>query len=135
MKNTPNAIFYLDFYQLYFLGGQTAIIKDYPHIPAGLNNYNAYFNKNYTADQLIQNKMIICNTFLIPKLMYEKMMSWLIQYFKDDMDKLIISEDCYHFNPGHMIEALIGMFLALEINEGAVYQKLEEDPPNTNIII
>jgi hypothetical protein len=69
--------------------------------------------------------MIVCNTFLIPKKMYEKMMSWLINYFKDDINVMYVSNDGGKFNPGHMIEALTSMFLSLEINEGAVYEKLD----------
>jgi len=123
--NNSNTIFYLDFFQWHFLGGQTIIIKDYYNIPSGLKSYNKFFNKNYTIYDLITNKMIICNTFLIPKKMYEKMMSWLINYFKNDINNIYISDDNFDFNPGHMIEALTGMFLSLEINEGAVYEKLD----------
>jgi hypothetical protein len=119
-----NTIFYLDFFQWAFLGGQTTIIKDYHNISAGLKSYNNFFNKNYTTENLIANKMIICNTFLIPKKMYEKMMSWLMDYFKDCINDEYICDYGHHFNPGHMIEALTGMFLSLEINEGAVYEKL-----------
>lgn len=122
--NNTNTIFYLDFFQWAFLGGQTTIIRDYHNIQSGLNNYNNFFNKNYTTENLISNKMIICNTFLIPKNMYEKMMSWLIYYFKDDIDDIYICNDGYNFNPGHMIEALTSMFLSLEISEGAKYEKL-----------
>jgi len=121
-SNLGNTIFYLDFFNWAFLGGQSTIIKNYPNIPAGLKNYNEFFNTKYTPDDLIKNKMIVCNTFLIPKKMYEKMMSWLIHYFKD-IEKLYIFNK-HQFNPGHMIEALTGMFLSLEINEGAVYEPL-----------
>lgn len=123
--NNSNTIFYLDFFQWQFLGGQTTIIKDYYNIPSGLKSYNNFFNKNYTIEDLVTNKMIVCNTFLIPKKMYEKMMSWLVNYFKDDINEIYISDDGYNFDPGHMIEALTGMFLSLEINEGAVYEKLD----------
>ena len=117
-------IFYLDFFKWAFLGGQTCIIQDYYNIPAGLNNYNNFFNTNYTINDLLNNKMIICNTFLIPKKMYEKMMSWLNPYFTDDINIRNFCNKGYDFNPGHMIEALTSMFLALEINEGASYEKL-----------
>ena len=120
VKNS-NTIFYLDFFNWAFLGGQTVIVKDYYNVPAALNNYNIFFNKNYTIDQLLSNKMIICNTFLIPKKMYEKMMSWLLQYFMDDIQILYTCENGHEFNPGHIIEALTSMFLSLEINEGAEY--------------
>ena len=122
--NNTNTIFYLCFSNNQISGGINVIIKDYHNIPAGLKNYNNFFNKNYTFENLITNKMNVANTFLIPKKMYEKMMSWLINYFKDDVNKIYKTDD-YDFNPGHVIEALTGMFLSLEINEGAVYEKLD----------
>jgi hypothetical protein len=124
ITNNSNTIFYLDFFNWAFLGGQTAIITDYPNVPAGLKSYNTFFNKNYTAENLIANKMIICNTFIIPKKMYEKMMYWLIQYFREDIDKINKCNNGHEFNPGHIIEALTSMFLSLEISEGALYEKL-----------
>jgi len=128
--NNTNTIFHINFFQWQFFGGQTTIIKDYHNIPAGLQSYNNFFNTNYTANDLVTNKMISNNTFIIPKKMYEKMMSWLINYFKDDIDIIYMINDGCHFNPGHMIEALTGMFLALEINEGALYEKINLFNPN-----
>lgn len=127
LTNRDNIIYYLDFFKWAFIGGQTTIIQDYYNIPSGLQNYNSFFKKNYTIDQLIANKMIICNTFLIPKKMYQKMMSWLIQYFRDDIKLNYTCTAGYGFNPGHMIEALTSMFLSLEINEGGRYEKLDLD--------
>ena len=124
ISKNSNTIFYLDFFQWAFLGGQTTIITDYHNIQSGLKSYNEFFNKNYTTEILISNKMIICNTFLIPKKMFEKMMSWLIFYFRDDINTINICENGHHFDPGHMIEALTSMFLSLEISEGAIYAKL-----------
>lgn len=121
-----NTIFYFDFFKWAFIGGQTTIIKDYPHIPSGLNNYNKFFGTSFTTDILIANKMIICNTFVVPKPMFQKLMSWLIQYFNDEINKHHVCEDGFiSFNPGHMIEALTSMFFALEISEGAVYEKMD----------
>jgi hypothetical protein len=57
--------------------------------------------------------------------MYEKMMSWLIQYFNHDINKINTCNNGINFNPGHMIEALTSMFLSLEISEGAVYEKIQ----------
>jgi hypothetical protein len=65
--NNSNTVFYLDFFQLQILGGQKTIIKDHYNIPSGLKSYNNFFNKNYTIEDLITNKMIVGNTFLIPK--------------------------------------------------------------------
>ena len=123
ISKNSNTIFYVDFFKWAFLGGQTTITHDYCNVPAGLKSYNDFFKKNYTTDDLIRNKMITCNTFLIPKKMYEKMMSWLIQYFRDDV-KINTCVNGHRFDPGHMIEALTGMFLSLEISEGAVYENL-----------
>jgi hypothetical protein len=121
-------IFYLNFFDWWFLGGQITIIKNYKDIPAGLDSYNKFFSKNYTSDDLIRNRMITCNTFIIPKKMYEKMMAWLTQYYLRDIETDIWDEDGnWRGNPGHIIEGLTGMFLALEICEGAVYEKLEWD--------
>ena len=127
ISNNPNTIFYLDFFKWAFYGGQTTIIKDYRNITSGLISYNKFFNKNYTTYDLISNKMIICNTYLISKKMYKKMMSWLIQYFIDDVDNAMCDDCGNKFDPGHMIEALTGMFLSLEISEGATYMKLDVD--------
>lgn len=55
------------------------------------------------------------------------MMSWLIQYFRDDIKLNYTCTAGYGFNPGHMIEALTSMFLSLEINEGGRYEKLDLD--------
>ncbi len=125
LKISNNSIFYLGFFGWAFLGGQTAIIKDYYNVPAGLKNYNAFFNTNYTIENLITNRMIKYNTFLIPKRMYEKMMPWLLQYFVDDIHTNNVCERGYTFNPGHMVEGLTAMFLALEICEGAKYEKID----------
>jgi hypothetical protein len=123
ISKNPNTIFYMDFFKWAFLGGQTTITHDYCNVTAGLKSYNEFFNKNYTTENLLTNKMNTCNTFLIPKKMYEKMMSWLIQYFRDDIT-INTCVNGHRFDPGHMIEALTGMFLSLEISEGAVYEKL-----------
>jgi hypothetical protein len=125
ISSNTNTIFYLDFFKWAFLGGQSCIIKDYYNISAGLNSYNKFFNTSYTIEQLINNKMIICNTFLIPKKMYEKMMSWLHEYFINDINIINTCDNGHQFDPGHMIEALTSMFLALEINEGATYEKIK----------
>jgi len=122
---SKNTIFYLNFFEREFLGGQLTIVKDFYNIPAGLTNYNAFFNTNYTTDDLICNKMVICNTFLIPTRIYVKMMYWLKHYFKEDIQSNNITGDGHDFNPGHMIEALTSMFLSLEICQGAKYQKLD----------
>jgi hypothetical protein len=124
ISNNSNTIFYFDFFKWAFYGGQRTIVEDFHNIPAGLESYNNFFNTNYNTKHLISNKMIICNTFIIPKKMYEKMMSWLIQYFNNDVNSNYTTKNGMSFNPGHIIEALTSMFLSLEICEGATYRKL-----------
>lgn len=121
---SEHTIFYIDFFRWAFVGGQTAITTDYYNVEGGLKNYNRFFKTNYTEEDLIRNRMIVCNTFLIPKKMFEKMMSWLIFYFVDDIHHCMYdtTNNNKPFSPGHMIEALTGMFLALE---GARYVKLD----------
>jgi hypothetical protein len=123
---SPNTIFCIGFFDKAFLGGQTSIIRNYNNVEAGLKNYNTHFNTNYVESDLINNKMIFANTFIIHKKMYKKMMSWLIEYFINDIDINMhdITNDC-HFNPGHLIEALIGLFLSLEVAQGAKYELLD----------
>jgi hypothetical protein len=118
-------IFYMEFFADAFRGGQTAIIADYPKLLGGLTSYNTYFGTRYSTDVLVATKMIIANTFIIPTRLYEKLMAWMTAYFIDDI------ADCFcdrahdlEFNPGHIIEALTGMFLALEVVQGAVYHRL-----------
>lgn len=89
-----------------------------------LHNYNTYFNTNYKIEDIIKciNK---CNTFLIPKKTYEKMMSWLNKYFRDNIHvDMIDKNNNYKFNPGHVIEGLTGMFLAIERCEGMKHVRL-----------
>jgi hypothetical protein len=45
IMHNSNTIFYLDFFQWAFLGGQTTITEDYYNVPAGLNNYNKFLIK------------------------------------------------------------------------------------------
>jgi hypothetical protein len=112
-------IFYIGFFEWAFLGGQTTIISDYGILKNGLDSYNSFFKTSYTKEDLIKNKMIICNTFIIPSNMFKKMMDWMQQYFKNHIESnMIDTENFIEFNPGHMIEALTGMFLSLEVASG-----------------
>jgi GR25 family glycosyltransferase involved in LPS biosynthesis len=124
ISQNSNTIFYIDFFKWHFLGGQTSIIENYDNVTAGLVSYNKLFKTNYTVNELINNKMIVCNTFLIPNKMFEKMMSWLKDYFIENVNSnMHDTKNNIYFNPGHMIEALTSMFLSLEISQGAQYVK------------
>jgi len=120
----PNTIFYLDFFKWAFKGGQTTIIRDYKDVTAGLVSYNKFFNTAYRPEDLIANKMPICNTFLVSRDRYAKMMIWMEAYFIETIEPKMSDPTGLAFDPGHMIEALTSMFLALEVAQGAVYRKL-----------
>jgi hypothetical protein len=62
----------------------------------------------------------MCNTFVIHKKTFEKLMSWLLQYYRDDIN---VNRHPHIGNAGQIPEALIGMFLSLEVLEGAEYYK------------
>jgi hypothetical protein len=126
LRENSNVIFHEGIFPLNcsFRGGQSAILVDYPFMKAGLASYNRTFKTNYNKETLLANRMIKCNSFLVPKPMYEKLMAWLLQYFHNDAHRSMLDEaDNLEFNPGHVIEALVGMFFALEIEEsGARYE-------------
>jgi hypothetical protein len=120
-----NTIFYSSFFCWHFLGGQTTIIKDYPWFEGGLKNYNKYYNTSFTEEDLINAKMIIGNIFIVNSNIFKKMMEWMSQYYIENIPLLMNSNDGHNFNPGHIIEALTGMYLALEVVQGAVYKQLD----------
>jgi hypothetical protein len=103
-----------------FLGCHNLIKSDLNGLESGLKTYNRIFNKNYTAEDVIQNRLIMCNTFVIHRKTFEKLMSWLIQYYRDDIN---VNRHPLIGNAGQIPEALIGMFLSLEVLEGAKYHK------------
>ena len=105
-----------------FLGCHNLIKSDLNGLESGLTTYNRAFNTSYTADDVIQNRLIMCNTFVIHKSTFEKMMGWLMQYYRDD-----INVNRHHLigNAGQIPEALIGMFLSLEVLGGATYYKFD----------
>lgn len=115
----PNTIFYMDFFKWQFIGGQQIIIRDFGSIKNGLETYNKTFHTNFNETHLI-DKMPICNTFLMPKRMYEKYMYWILYYYGEN-----ININNPEFDNGHMIEALTGMFLCLETYQGAVFCKMD----------
>ena len=122
---TTTHIFYIDLFAHAFIGGQTAIIADYPKLLGGLKSYNEYFGTSYSAEVLVTTQMIIADTFIIPTRLYEKLMAWMSAYFIDDIaDRFYDQAHDLEFNAGHIIEALTGMFLALEVAQGAVYHRL-----------
>jgi hypothetical protein len=122
-SNSP-CIFIMDYFPDIkisgFLGCHNLIKSDLNGLESGLKTYNRIFNKNYTAEDVIQNRLIMCNTFVIHRKTFEKLMSWLIQYYRDDIN---VNRHPLIGNAGQIPEALIGMFLSLEVLEGAKYQK------------
>lgn len=87
-----------------------------PHQNA-IQNYNTFFGTKFTFQDLVNAPVVIMNnTFVISTRMYEKMMSWMLQYMNP---KLNLNHLGYYGNYGNIIEALTGMFLAFEYLQGA----------------
>lgn len=131
MNKNTNHVFYINFFAYSFTGSFSLLIKKYNKFECGLKSYNDFFNTTYTQTDLLKNYMPVFNTFIIPKQMYEKMMLWLKYYFVEDIseDDIIMydmtTQKNLQFGTGHMIEALVGMFLLLEVLQGAKYSKLD----------
>lgn len=123
--HNQRTIFVVGFFKWFFIAGQTAITQDYPFFKAGLDTYNTMFNTSFTTQQLIDTQMPTNNTFVVHKTVFEKMMSWLIHYYIDDISTLMFDDNGCSFNPGHMIEGLTSMFLCLEVVQGAEYKLLD----------
>jgi hypothetical protein len=64
----------------------------------------------------------MCNTFVISTELFDTMMSWLIRYYRDDVN---LNRHPLIGNAGEIPEALIGMFLSLEVSKGAKYYKFD----------
>ena len=92
-------------------------------IESGLDYYNRIFNKTYTLDDVLENKLIKTMTFMISKGKFEKLMYFIANYFYVKV-KINIFDDTDLYNSYYFMEALIGMFLSLEVKEGARYSVL-----------
>jgi hypothetical protein len=117
-------IFYNEFFEKWFLGGQSIIIDDFVDednnpIVGGLKSYNEFFGTNYTPQTLIDCKMPNCNTFVMSSSRFDKMMSWMMPYFNLKLKTSYTCPSGHAFNPGHIIEALTSMFLSLETADGS----------------
>ena len=123
-KENPNTIFIIDYFRWHLFGGQAAIVFDFPYFKSGISTYNNFFNTNFSVSQLLQSHMPSNITFGINKTLFKQMMSWLEIYFIKDIPLLMV-DDNFTFNPGHMIEGLISMFLSLEVYQGAEFKFLK----------
>jgi hypothetical protein len=95
------------------------------NIESGLNTYNSLFHTTYTINDVLENKLIKTMTFMISKGKFEKLMYFLANYFYVRV-KINIFEDYDIINAYYFIEALLGMFLSLEVKEGARYIPMSE---------
>ncbi len=102
-------------------GSLQLYIKPISRFGSVLENYNRFFGKKYTIEEILAYPLIMCNTFVIPSYMYEKYMKWLeCTYFL----YTICEEELYticsiKLNRGHIIEICSALFLAVELLEGA----------------
>jgi hypothetical protein len=121
-----NPIIVMDFFRdvndTGFMGCHCLIRSNLNDIESGLSTYNRHFHTNFTEEDVKKVRLIKCNTFVIHTKLFEKMMSWLIQYYKDNIN---VNRHYRIGNAGEIPEALIGMFLALEIHQGAKYEKFD----------
>jgi hypothetical protein len=117
-------------------GSLNLIVEPISFFGSILDNYNNFFQKKYMKDDVMISPLIMCNTFVIPVVMYEKYMGWLNSYFKNDINVEELNKICsinYGFldtrentlNRGHLIEICSAVFLAIEIIEGAVLQYID----------
>jgi hypothetical protein len=124
IHDNENIIFYIGFFDSHFKNA--ILVRNYNTFISGLESYNHFFKKDYTEDDLYKIKMPLCNTFLIPKKLYEKLMEWLMQYFVDESPKSFKNHtENYNFNPGHIIEELTGMFLGFQVYEDYRFVKMD----------
>lgn len=81
-----------------------------------VDNYNQMFGTKFSFDDLKRAPCVIMNnTFVISTRLFEKLMSWLQQYLDPNLDVSHIDSPRY----GNLVEALVGMFLAFEMLQGA----------------
>ena len=122
--NNRKSIFYLRYFlnnKLLFREGMRGLIRSYPGFPAGLRYFNEYHKTHFTIYDL--NTMPLCNTFIIHRDLFEKMMNWMLPYFKKsykfgDLISYQGNGNSININPGHLIEAYTGLFLGLHIKMG-----------------
>jgi hypothetical protein len=125
--------------------GTIQFIKQWGDTDTGglLDHYNAFYGRKYTFEDISKQPYIMCNTYILPSVLFEKMMTWMVHYFEE---KNMLSREQLHrvffknpgfyqvnpnistadvasvdaVNPGHIIEIMSALFLAIEIHEGAV---------------
>jgi hypothetical protein len=126
LQKDKNPIIVMDFFpdikETGFLGCHNLIRTHLNNLECALTNYNRTFNTHFTLMDVIQNRLLMCNTFVISSALFEIMMSWLIQYFREDVN---VNRHPLIGNAGEIPEALIGMFLSLEVCKGAKYYKFD----------
>jgi hypothetical protein len=110
--------FFPDIKHTGFLGCHNLIQMDLNDMESGLSTYNEMFHTHFTPQDVAQNRLIMCATFLISSSLFDKMMTWLVHYYKDDVN---VNRHPFIGNAGQISEALIGMFLSLEILNGSSY--------------
>jgi hypothetical protein len=123
-------------------GSLQFLIEPIPLFCSGLDNYNRCFETNYTIEEVLQQPLVMCNTFITTKEIFNKLVSWISRYFDDklDLDSLIqifkknpgytdikngetpIEE---RINRGHLIEILTALFFSIEIRNGLCLQNIQ----------
>lgn len=132
------AFFAIEESKIHQHGSLNLITKPISFFGSILDNYNRFFSKTYSKDNIMKSPWIMCNTFIIPVAMYEKYMLWLSSYFLHDINVEELNKICCEnygyldtreniINRGHLIEVCTAVFLAIEIIEGALIQSIDLD--------
>ena len=122
--NNKKSIFYLRYFlnkKFFFREGLRGLIHSYPGFPAALIYFNQYHKTNFSIYDL--DTMPLCNTFIIHRDLFERMMNWMLPYFKKtykfgELISYLENGSKININPGHLIEAYTGLFLGLHIKMG-----------------
>jgi hypothetical protein len=117
-------------------GSLNLIVEPISFFGSVIDNYNNFFSTNYKKDDILNNPLIMCNTFVIHVTMYEKYMGWLQSYFineinVEELNKIHSINSGFldtrenTLNRGHLIEVCTAVFLAIQIMEGVKLQYIE----------
>jgi len=108
----------------YILQWDSTLADDTPL--SALSHYNKFFNANYTLKDIQKNfyanfGIIMLHTFVIPKEMFHKMMTWLSVYMEDIKDNFPSKH-----RPCDYLERCHGLFIALEnlSNDNMIYENI-----------
>jgi hypothetical protein len=87
-----------------------------------LNNYNLFFNKEYTFDNISEIPLPMCSAVKIKKETFNKIMNWILSYSKDLFSNLSSNIAWHPRWIGMMQERMFAVAVSFEIFEGQTYK-------------